>query len=138
MVIMILLFFLMIRRPPRSTRTDTLLPYTTLFRSRGAGRRSSRRRARPAPRNRPRDPPARSIARSAPGARPAAPADNHAPHAEPSAPPGWSARQVRGGRTAAHPPLPFNFSRPRKRLVEGQGESECVNLGGLGTYQKKQ
>src|SRR3546814_16931558 len=30
-------FFLMIRRPPRSTRTDTLFPYTTLFRSlRGA------------------------------------------------------------------------------------------------------
>src|SRR3546814_19851884 len=26
--------FLMIRRPPRSTRTDTLFPYTTLFRSR--------------------------------------------------------------------------------------------------------
>src|SRR3546814_19452805 len=25
-------FFLMIRRPPRSTRTDTLFPYTTLFR----------------------------------------------------------------------------------------------------------
>src|SRR3546814_8434602 len=33
----------MIRRPPRSTRTDTLFPYTTLFRSRprrSAGRRS--------------------------------------------------------------------------------------------------
>src|SRR3546814_4154578 len=29
----------MIRRPPRSTRTDTLFPYTTLFRSQGAGRR---------------------------------------------------------------------------------------------------
>src|SRR3546814_3694944 len=28
-------FFVMIRRPPRSTRTDTLFPYTTLFRSRG-------------------------------------------------------------------------------------------------------
>src|SRR3546814_13658560 len=28
-----LLFFLMVRRPPRSTRTDTLFPYTTLFRS---------------------------------------------------------------------------------------------------------
>src|SRR3546814_20749837 len=28
-----LFFFLMIRRPPRSTRTDTLFPYTTLFRS---------------------------------------------------------------------------------------------------------
>src|SRR3546814_1777800 len=26
-------FFLMIRRPPRSTRTDTIFPYTTLFRS---------------------------------------------------------------------------------------------------------
>src|SRR3546814_19135704 len=28
-----LFFFLMIRRPPRSTRTDTLFPYTPLFRS---------------------------------------------------------------------------------------------------------
>src|SRR3546814_9015096 len=28
--------FLMIRRPPRSTRTDTLFPYTTIFRSTGA------------------------------------------------------------------------------------------------------
>src|SRR3546814_20767660 len=27
----------MIRRPPRSTRTDTLFPYTTLFRSTGEG-----------------------------------------------------------------------------------------------------
>src|SRR3546814_17993507 len=34
----LVVFFLMIRRPPRSTRTDTLFPYTTLFRSRaGAG-----------------------------------------------------------------------------------------------------
>src|SRR3546814_9535355 len=30
---MVFMFFLMIRRPPRSTRTDTLFPYTTLFRS---------------------------------------------------------------------------------------------------------
>src|SRR3546814_12801161 len=30
---LIYFFFLMIRRPPRSTRTDTLFPYTTLFRS---------------------------------------------------------------------------------------------------------
>src|SRR3546814_7064756 len=35
-VVFCLLFFLMIRRPPRSTRTDTLFPYTTLFRSRPA------------------------------------------------------------------------------------------------------
>src|SRR3546814_14427611 len=32
----------MIRRPPRSTRTDTLFPYTTLFRSAGGGRNQPR------------------------------------------------------------------------------------------------
>src|SRR3546814_10986019 len=32
---MVCFVFLMIRRPPRSTRTDTLFPYTTLFRSHG-------------------------------------------------------------------------------------------------------
>src|SRR3546814_8717031 len=37
----------MIRRPPRSTRTDTLFPYTTLFRSGGThGRRSCQFRDR--------------------------------------------------------------------------------------------
>src|SRR3546814_964911 len=34
---MFFLFFLLILRPPRSTRTDTLFPYTTLFRSGDAG-----------------------------------------------------------------------------------------------------
>src|SRR3546814_9746118 len=33
MLCFVYFFFLMIRRPPRSTRTDTLFPYTTLFRS---------------------------------------------------------------------------------------------------------
>src|SRR3546814_6761278 len=37
----------MIRRPPRSTRTDTLFPYTTLFRSRRRSRRSTTFRLRP-------------------------------------------------------------------------------------------
>src|SRR3546814_6380667 len=32
-IVVLLFFLLMIRRPPRSTRTDTLFPYTTLFRS---------------------------------------------------------------------------------------------------------
>src|SRR3546814_10139633 len=32
-VFVVCIFFSMIRRPPRSTRTDTLFPYTTLFRS---------------------------------------------------------------------------------------------------------
>src|SRR3546814_1694788 len=35
----------MIRRPPRSTRTDTLFPYTTLFRSTDAAGASSNRAA---------------------------------------------------------------------------------------------
>src|SRR3546814_813619 len=37
----------MIRRPPRSTRTDTLFPYTTLFRSRFAGKGEDRFAATP-------------------------------------------------------------------------------------------
>src|SRR3546814_9594506 len=45
-----LFFVLMIRRPPRSTRTDTLFPDTTVFRSRGLGSADAeaRQRARPA------------------------------------------------------------------------------------------
>src|SRR3546814_3058104 len=44
LILLFFLFFLMIRRPPRSTRTDTLFPYTTLFRSyAGAGRHAARR-----------------------------------------------------------------------------------------------
>src|SRR3546814_12321050 len=42
------LFFLMIRRPPRSTRTDTLVPYTTLFRSSCASAASGSRKAKSA------------------------------------------------------------------------------------------
>src|SRR3546814_14570895 len=42
-----LFFFLMIRRPPRSTRTDTLFPYTTLFRSDRSGEQRIARRCRP-------------------------------------------------------------------------------------------
>src|SRR3546814_10481429 len=57
-------FFLMIRRPPRATRTDTLFPYTTLFRSACPGQDraacsppnstgpASARRSTPAPRHR--------------------------------------------------------------------------------------
>src|SRR3546814_16341720 len=37
LLIFLFVFFLMIRRPPRSTRTDTLFPYTTLFRSKKQG-----------------------------------------------------------------------------------------------------
>src|SRR3546814_10562663 len=39
-------FFLMIRRPPRSTRTDTLFPYATLFRSNARSGAAHRRAVR--------------------------------------------------------------------------------------------
>src|SRR3546814_14214237 len=39
-------FFVMIRRPPRSTRTDTLFPYTTLFRSKAEQQELRRRQRR--------------------------------------------------------------------------------------------
>src|SRR3546814_2782624 len=55
-LLLFVLFFLMIRRPPRSTRTDTLFPYTTLFRSQpalhagpGVRRRAAGRSCPPAP-----------------------------------------------------------------------------------------
>src|SRR3546814_19825330 len=38
LVLVFVFVFLMIRRPPRSTRTYTLFPYTTLFRSKEAER----------------------------------------------------------------------------------------------------
>src|SRR3546814_17985446 len=74
----VVFFFLMIRRPPRSTRTDTLFPYTTLFRSRrrrsppGAVPDRTARRRRPpglgaGRAQRPRVPPDRA---QAPGAAP--------------------------------------------------------------------
>src|SRR3546814_7853216 len=48
-MIFVIVFFLNLRRPPRSTRTDTLFPYTTRFRSplllRCLRRRAARRRA---------------------------------------------------------------------------------------------
>src|SRR3546814_9734019 len=40
------IFCVMIRRPPRSTRTDTLFPYTTRFRSRAEGAEAVHRRPR--------------------------------------------------------------------------------------------
>src|SRR3546814_18625822 len=43
----VLFFFLMIRRPPRSTRTDTLFPYTTLFRSEAEDPEKARQFANP-------------------------------------------------------------------------------------------
>src|SRR3546814_18640567 len=43
LILRLVFFFLMFRRPPRSTRTDTLFPYTTLFRSVAALQMMARR-----------------------------------------------------------------------------------------------
>src|SRR3546814_15051271 len=83
MVLSSCFFFIMIRRPPRSTRTDTLFPYTTRFRSAAdrsapmavaahstagcAARRGRSARPRPQRRARPAGPAAR--VRAAPGDR---------------------------------------------------------------------
>src|SRR3546814_16444933 len=58
----VLLFFLMRRRPPRSTRTDTLFPYTTLFRSRLGSLARHFRRYPGNDADFPKYPPARTIA----------------------------------------------------------------------------
>src|SRR3546814_12507985 len=68
----VLCFFLMIRRPPRSTRTDTLFPYTTLFRSCGA-------------------------AHPGPGAQQEVAAAGHL-----RKPPGWRRLHRHGGRSEEH------------------------------------
>src|SRR3546814_2487718 len=75
----ILFFFLMKRRPPRSTRTDTIFPYTTLFRSQPQGDRVDRTR-----RQRPRHDPAQAAARNA-GGQPAVhgPVPQHVTNATP-------------------------------------------------------
>src|SRR3546814_17112274 len=105
----------MIRRPPRSTRTDTLFPYTTLFRSGGSGREvsdTSRCQTVPAAEYR--------LQRAAGGDR-----ERHReglsvdPHLR-------SARRVRGRRR-----------RDRKSVVSGKRVSVRVDLGGRRIIKKK-
>src|SRR3546814_3994595 len=73
----------MIRRPPISTRTDTLFPYTTLFRSARFCRRSIHQTMHPA--SRPITPPPSVIAARAPRDTPGiSDIATHAPNAKPS------------------------------------------------------
>src|SRR3546814_2651547 len=98
----------MIRRPPRSTRTDTLFPYTTLFRS---GQEAGRSTPSAPRRREPRAPPAAARRRAARGnlpAHPTAPAPRDAPSAD---------------RRDHHPPLPVGpVPRASGRLLERVGE----------------
>src|SRR3546814_11834510 len=105
----------MIRRPPRSTRTDTLFPYTTLFRS-----RAGLHPLRPAPRRRRRRPLAAvrdlALGRSSAGAlRHRAPARLHRRGAFPG---GGSARAARlHPEPAIGPRAPEPAAGPRCRLA---------------------
>src|SRR3546814_15483369 len=127
-----LFFFLMIRRPPRSTRTDTLFPYTTLFRSVPARiRRDRRQRSRP-----------RSEFGST-GSQQAAesgglqrdgkrgrPAPVHARHA------GLHRRAGRRPRQGLGPPRRDTGRGDRKRVVEGKGVEVRDNQGGGAPIKK--
>src|SRR3546814_15687011 len=137
-------FFLMIRRPPRSTRTDTLFPYTTLFRSRLA--RLHRRRDQAA-RHAPADlPGAQHAARQAAReplekARQPAALGSGAQHGDLS----LSSIQAvipdkRAYASAIRDPCqrpgakpnhgPSGQARDRKSVVSGKGVSVRVDLGG--------
>src|SRR3546814_12880789 len=86
----------MIRPPPRSTRTDTLFPYTTLFRSHG-GARLRRRRADPGQARRP-------PAVGAPRSRPAR----------------------RGGRAAVRSALGEQRGQPGPEIGIGEADAELL------------
>src|SRR3546814_11566717 len=107
-----LLFFLMIPLPPRATRTDTLLHYTTLFRSKETVHEDPRRRcvrSEEAARDR------RARPRRSEGGRGAGRAhgDGHLPHRR------------------------LHARRARKSVVEGKRVSVRVDLGGRSTIKNK-
>src|SRR3546814_12848977 len=130
----------MIRRPPRSTRTDTLFPYTTLFRSRHADpaaratRRSPGGRARFARRlpSR-RTPRRRGRVRGTGGAA-------AAPEPDGDLPEGGCRSPVVGGR--AEGPAQAGggqgpWRRDRQSVVEGKRVCVRVDIGGRRNHKKK-
>src|SRR3546814_17735930 len=124
------LFFLMIRRPPRSTRTDTLFPYTTLFRSELEPRHATGRRELDG-----------CGARSAPEEHPDAGAPRHlAAHGAATLYRGGARRL--DGQAARHDPAGRGGAAApaladRKGVVQGQRVSCRVGLGGGRSIQKK-
>src|SRR3546814_18026037 len=107
------IFFLSIRRPPRSTRTDTLFPYTTLFRAHAAvPRRADTGRVRSARRARHRTGFAANRVRQWPGrGRPRRAGD----------------QGEAGERGAWRLPLPREYPPPSLRSEERRVGKECVS-----------
>src|SRR3546814_19140627 len=127
----------MIRRPPRSTRTDTLFPYTTLFRSRRSRRTARFRRffdAKPRLTHRP-QPPHRRSCRGAGKECPLFQArQGNARAAERLATPLSSLRAQRSND--AYPgheylaAVQFLSRSDRKRVVSGKSVAVRVDIGG--------
>src|SRR3546814_13950671 len=127
----------MLRRPPRSTRTDTLFPYTTLFRS---GRRPRAVPSEDGPRTRPasrldgRNPlpsPAGGVAASA--------ASPHVRGTDRRPVPDHRARPADRGRVPGRTAIPgCRTEGDRTSVVEGKSVSVRVDLGGSRSYKKKQ
>src|SRR3546814_1875296 len=114
----------MIRRPPRSTRTDTLFPYTTLFRS-PTGTRKSRAGASAAT-------PPSAAARARPAARPACATSGGGSATSPGGCPNRRRRACGRSRTppaaGTAPRLPGNRSSRRAR-VEEQPSQRSAGIG---------
>src|SRR3546814_19859782 len=117
----------MIRRPPRSTRTDTLFPYTTLFRSPALDRRRGAladrasgggvggQARRAVPRRRPPPPP---LSRLSARLR-LAPHDEPLRISQPRQPSGCLPALGRAARRGTRPPPGLQLPAARQRLVQG-------------------
>src|SRR3546814_14725741 len=141
-----IVFFLMIRRPPRSTRTDTLFPYTTLFRSLPRLRREHPvlriRRAlhRPSggaeagrPRRRPANPDLRA---ESPGRRPCRQHPRRERH-DGLRRDRRHAPQRPGPHDPRAAPADAGRAQERKSVVEGKSVPVRVDLGGRRLIKKK-
>src|SRR3546814_19851727 len=117
----------MIRRPPRSTRTDTLFPYTTLFRSVLAAARDRARASR-------------RTANSSPGWRPAVPVQALIVRARPTDGPRigqhrfWSGRPLRTGLV---PPVGWSRGPRRSDGRHPRAEERRGGIGGVSTCESR-
>src|SRR3546814_12693081 len=107
-------FFLRIRRPPRFTRTDTLFPHTTLYRSEGGGRGSTADHDPHPPQDH------RAALRHADPLHGIAGERRHHLRAWP----GGNGQDLSGGGAGGEPAC------DRKSVVSGQSVSVRVDLGG--------
>src|SRR3546814_4822161 len=115
----------MIRRPPRSTRTDTLFPYTTLFRSdRPPQPGQPVRRCRPH-----REDPAQQRGRRGAGGRTGRPPWPHVHRGHPLGP--RRLPRLRDGAGQRPPRLPARRGRGREGTAPGRSEEHTSELQSL-------